>query len=204
MELFGMELSAIHLIMFFMVVQRAIFPLIKSWMTPTVQPTKEMFAQFEGAYQPPLDVNEENPRVYFDVTIGTEKFNRVVMEVKADAVPKTAKNFVELCKHTHGFGFKNSGFHRIIPGFMCQGGDFTNFNGTGGKSIYGNKFDDEWTPEGKALGHSGPGVRQRAINDEERPKIEATRSEATMRSMTRGAREERPTRGGGGSNDYRR
>jgi len=94
------------------------------------------------------------PRVFMDIQAGDQKLGRIVMELRSDVVPKTAENFRQLCTGEAGFGFAKSGFHRIIPGFMCQGGDMTHGNGTGGKSIYGMKFKDE----NFKLKHTGPGI----------------------------------------------
>nr|GAT47197.1 predicted protein [Mycena chlorophos] len=83
------------------------------------------------------------PNVYFDIHINSKPSGRVEFKLYDTDVPRTARNFRELATGQNGFGYAGSGFHRIIPQFMIQGGDFTRHNGTGGKSIYGEKFADE-------------------------------------------------------------
>lgn len=97
-----------------------------------------------------------NPRVFFDMAADGAALGRIVMELRADVVPRTAENFRALCTGEKGSDlcFKNSTFHRVITNFMCQGGDFTRHNGTGGRSIYGEKFADE----NFKLRHEGPGI----------------------------------------------
>merc|ERR1711907_184416 len=99
-----------------------------------------------------------NPHVWMDVSIGGKPAGRIVLELFKSVVPKTVENFRALCSGEKGkaLSYKNSPFHRIIPGFMCQGGDFTNQNGSGGRSIYGGKFNDEF--DNGALFHTEPGL----------------------------------------------
>lgn len=100
-----------------------------------------------------------NPVVFFDISIAGVAAGRIRMELFADICPRTAENFRQLCtgEHRRGslpVGYKGCVFHRIIKGFMCQGGDFEKGNGTGKYCIYGSSFPDE----NFAIRHTGPGL----------------------------------------------
>ncbi|XP_029087628.1 E3 SUMO-protein ligase RanBP2-like isoform X5 [Monodon monoceros] len=115
--------------------------------------TKEMADGFKKKFeecqqnllkaQEGLRAKETNPVVFLDVCADDEPLGRITMELFSNVVPQTAENFRALCTGEKGFGFKNSTFHRVIPDFVCQGGDITKHDGTGGRSIYGDKFEDE-------------------------------------------------------------
>src|SRR5262245_45435031 len=109
------------------------------------QPAPERVIPAADDYKPFYAVNPKNPKVFFEIAIDGKAAGRIEMELFADTCPKTAENFLQLCVGTKSktgktLAYKGSSFHRVIPDFMCQGGDFTLGDGRGGESIYGGKF----------------------------------------------------------------
>ncbi|XP_057603229.1 peptidyl-prolyl cis-trans isomerase A-like [Hippopotamus amphibius kiboko] len=102
----------------------------------------------------PRSLATVSPTVFSHIAVGGEPLGRDSFELFVDIVPKTAGNFCALSTGKEGFGYKGSCFHRMIPGFMCWGGDFTRHDGTGGRSICGEKVDDG----NFLLKHTGPGI----------------------------------------------
>ena len=122
--------------------------IIASLFSAAVASHPHKYAKSYETYHEPIDVVTDH--VFFDISIDDTPAGRVTFGLFGDVVPWTVENFASLAKCDHGVGklgeelcYKDSIFHRIIPGFMAQGGDFTAGDGTGGESIYGLEFDDE-------------------------------------------------------------
>ena len=117
---------------------------------PALEPSKpEIIAEVFKAIS-----RTDRPQMFLEVKAGGEVLGRVVIELRGDVVPRTCENFRQLCTGERGFGYRGSVVHRVIPGFMMQCGDFTKGDGTGGRSVYGETFEDE----NFSLKHTGPGL----------------------------------------------
>ena len=113
--------------------------------------TASSMASTRGSRRP--SAHAALPRVFLDVKADNEPLGRIVIELRSDVTPRTADNFRKLCTGQLGYGYRGSIFHRVLPNFVCHGGDFTKHDGSGSKSIYGPRFDDE----NFELTHSAPG-----------------------------------------------